>query len=163
MSIFLLIALFCAPNHSFHVSVTDLKYNTTVRSLEITQRIFLDDLEKAIQADDEKFLIDGPESSVDAALSKYLPEKTKFKINGKKVSLSFIGHKLEDDVLIAFMEVEKAGKIKDLRVECSLFLDIYRDQTNILHFTKGEDKKETRSFKFDRRKQEEILISRNSK
>ena len=55
---FLLSSLFLLtsfkPKHDYHVSVTQMQYNASARSFEVSIRIFTDDLEKALSQSHSK-------------------------------------------------------------------------------------------------------------
>src|SRR6218665_2646707 len=62
--------------HAFHTSLTEIQYNARDKSLEVTIRLFTDDLENALTKinNGQKVMIGGKNDNSDAVLSKYIQQ-----------------------------------------------------------------------------------------
>ncbi len=127
--------------HPLHVSVCEIEYDTESRSLEIIQRIFLDDLETQIRLDRDQpeldiTLPDG-ELTTDQLVEAYLKKRLQFVVNDKQAVYSYLGHEIDGDAMVCYIEIEKVKKLKSLRVRSTILTDVFDDQINIVHVEVG--------------------------
>lgn len=143
-----LIAGFSAFLHPLHVSVTEIKFDAKDKELEITTRIFLDDLEEAIRLERKQPTLDitqpGSGLSTDQLLVEYLAKKLTIKVDGKAVKITFLGHEIEGDVVIVYAYAPGVKKIKGIEVTHTTITELYEDQSNLVHVTKEEKTKSLR-------------------
>ena len=148
-----------ASIHPLHVSVCEIEYDADSKSLEIIQRIFLDDLETQIRKDRSQPELDitlpGGSLSTDQLVESYLQRRLQFVVNGKQVVYSYLGHEIEGDVIFCYIEIEKVKKLRSLRVQSSILSDVFEDQVNIVHVEVG---RKLRSMKLTSRKREEEIF-----
>lgn len=130
--------------HPFHVSVTEIQYQETEKSLQITHRIFLDDLELGLKNfgyEDADLYRLKDEGLFEEYLTNYLGSHFKLKVNGKLLKMNYVGKEIEEDALWCYMEVNGVKKVDDVEVAHTLLLEIYDDQSNLVHvYNKGEVK-----------------------
>lgn len=135
-----LIAGFSAFLHPLHVSVTEIKFDAKDKELEITTRIFLDDLEEAIRQERKQPTLDitqpGSGLSTDQLLVEYLTKKLALKVDGKEVKITFLGHEIEGDAVIVYAYAPGVKKIKGIEVTHTTITELYEDQSNLVHVTK---------------------------
>lgn len=106
--------------------------------LQITSRIFADDLNKALEKKYNKKLYLGTdkESPEDLALlKKYLSEHFTVKVNGQSRPVNFLSKELEGDVLICYSSIKDIPRLKSLEVYNAILVDWDSEQQNIAHFT----------------------------
>lgn len=125
--------------HPIHVSVTEVEYSEKNKSLQITSRIFIDDLETSIrtQLKQEGLDILEPKNgmTVDQLVSGYLKEHIKIKIDGKPAKVNYLAHEVEDLAIICYLEVEGVKKMKSLEVTNDIIMETHEDQSNLVHVT----------------------------
>ena len=95
--------------HKFYVSVTQVEFVKEKQSVQIISRIFIDDLELALQNRYDKNikLIEEKESeNVDDYIKKYFNQKLKIALNSKEIAYKFLGKKYENDILYFYFEIE---------------------------------------------------------
>lgn len=142
--------------HPFHVSVTEIKYKEEKKTIQISTRIFLDDLEETLQAytGNEKLNITAEENwdLVDATLKKYVLEQLKLSSEKGSLELTYIGAEIEEDVMWTYVEIQKVKKLKKIKVWNGLLTDKFNDQENIVHFRAFEKVKSARLYKGDEEK-----------
>lgn len=123
--------------HPLHVSVCEIEFDREARSLEIIQRIFLDDLESEIRLDlkEPELDITLPDNgrSLDDMVKEYLSKRLKFTVNNKLMTYNYLGHEIEGDAVLCYIEIEKVKKLKTIKVESNILTDLFDDQVNIVH------------------------------
>lgn len=146
----LVIILLCAGMvfssfvHNFYVSICEVNHNPAEASLEISHRIFIDDLEKGLESMGAYNLNLGTEKETpkgNAVLNRYMGQHFKVSVDGKPVPWKMIGKEVENDVIWIYVEVSDVTKITSLEIENSMLTDVYDDQTNMINVTVGEEKK----------------------
>ncbi|MRI00485.1 hypothetical protein GH721_08040 [Kriegella sp. EG-1] len=147
-SLFLLIIpLFAFTTmHKFYMSVTNVSYSEKYSSLQITSRIFIDDLETLLKTryDIEANLATEDELEIAAIyLQKYFRQKFVIEINGKQMEYQFLGKKYDTDLAIFYLEVPDIdlSKVKSVAVQNKVLTDLYDEQQNLLHIKLNGSKK----------------------
>jgi hypothetical protein len=138
------IALFLAPLHDFHSSVTQIDYNAKSKSIQITVRLFTDDLCVALENAGAPKMELGTQSEPPAAneyVEAYLKKHLSFTINGKALEYKYLGKEAQLDAIWCYVEIEKIGKIRKLEVENTLMLTDFEDQTNMVNLNIANRKK----------------------
>lgn len=137
--------------HPFHVSVSEIKYKEDKRALQISIRIFLDDLEIALRQYTANETLDIMQkeswSYVDQHVNKYVHEKFQLLNDKGPMTMSYVGAEIEDDVMWIYVEVEKVKKLKTIIVQNSLLTETYDDQENLIHFRAFNKVKSARMYK----------------
>jgi hypothetical protein len=147
--------------HPIHASVSEINFNPKNKALQITSRIFIDDLELSIRSklhEPELDLISpGKERTTDQLVSDYLKDHFKIRLDGKQVLVKLLGHETEDATLVCYIEVENVKKLKVIEVFNDLITETHSDQSNLVHVEIGTDIKSARltrdnpseTFKFE--------------
>ena len=123
--------------HPMHVTVTEVEFDKTSRTVEMSMHVFSDDLEKylkLIERDEELDITELSMEAKDQLLNAYFVEQVSLKINGKDFTPSYLGHKVEGDAIWVFLEVQNIKKIKILEITNTTLFDLYDDQANLIHF-----------------------------
>lgn len=141
--LFLLTAAFpCA--HPFKASVSEINYNAETGSLEITLKLFTDDLEECITARTGKllYLDSGKElSSAGRVINDYIQSEMRIMLNGKPVTLAFLGKEQEPGVTWCYLESGEGAYPYELRVYNSIMTELYPTQSNIVHIQVEKQRK----------------------
>ncbi|MGB0896558.1 MAG: DUF6702 family protein [Flavobacteriaceae bacterium] len=126
--------------HKYYVSVTDVEFSKANKSLQITSRLFIDDLEKVLQERyDSTLKIDS--KVVDLYIEKYFNKKLVVDVNGEKSVYTYIGKEFEDDMVHCYFEIENVEAIQTVKVTNQLLLDVFDGQQNITHVSVNNKKK----------------------
>jgi len=129
--------VFISNLHPFHVSVCEVYHNQETNSLEISMKIFIDDLELAIQHNNaETFRLSELHENNDKKdkLVNYLKKQFLIMVNSKEINLEFVGFEFDDDALLCYMEGKKINKIATIEIKNALITELYEDQINLTHF-----------------------------
>ncbi|MFK7937394.1 MAG: DUF6702 family protein [Saprospiraceae bacterium] len=136
----LLFLLFFLPNtaHQFHVSKSQIEYNSEDKALQISVHIFLDDLEIAIEerGGGKTFLCTERETKdAVAILKKYLQSQLKINVDGAERPFIFLGKELSEDLaaIWCYLEIPDLETPASLEVTNQILMDLYDDQKNIVH------------------------------
>lgn len=132
--ILLLPALAWKP-HPFFVSVTELKYNAESKTMEISCKMFTNDLEDALKKTSGKkidILHPKDKKEVEAVLFSYIQKRLQIKVNGKALQYTFIGFEKEEDAIWTYLEC-KSEKPKTISADDKLLYDYLKSQINIVH------------------------------
>ncbi|OIQ21504.1 DUF6702 family protein [Lacinutrix sp. MedPE-SW] len=121
--------------HKYYVSITKIEYVKEKKSVQIITRIFIDDFERLLREryDDTIILASNQdETQIDRYIEKYVLSRFKISINGKLVSVQFIGKEYDEDVVQCYLEVENIEAIKSFEIENKILFDVFSDQKNIV-------------------------------
>jgi len=140
----LLLSLSAAGFHKFYVSIYQVNYVPEKKALQITARIFTDDLEKALERKVKKKIYlattkEAPET--EELLKKYLTDKLHIRINNTEKAIRFLGRETEDDVVICYLTIPVTEKITSVEVYNTVLTEVYPEQQNIIHTNINSNKK----------------------
>lgn len=137
-----MIALFCSFLlflHPIHLSVSEINYSEKDKALQITSRIFIDDLEASIRKKLNQLELDilkpNAGQTTDQLVSTYINDHFKVKLDSKLQKLHYLGHEIEDAAIICYIEIEKVKKFKTIEVFNSIIQETHEDQSNLVHVT----------------------------
>ncbi len=142
----LILPLVAFTTHKFYVSVTNIGYSEKDDALQITTRIFIDDLEAVLL---ERYEVaanldaDTESKVADEYLEKYLRKKFKVEIDGENKSYDLIGKKYDNDVCVFYIELAKINldSVKYIQIQNEILTDLFDEQQNVVHFKiKGKKK-----------------------
>lgn len=140
--------------HPFFMSVIDINHNAKEATLEISVRVFSDDLEKTLQQF-SKQKIDianaAQKELIEKQLQAYVSQRLKLNVNGKPVNFRILGYEQQMESTWCYFEIENQSFVNTVDVDCSLLYDYESNQVNIVHVkTKGIQK----TYKLDYPKRE---------
>lgn len=133
----LLLTLTSFSVHKFYVALYQVNYAPEKKMLQITTRIFVDDLNNAVGKKYSKKINLGSENeSVDDVnfLKKYFSEKFYIKVNGQTKPILFLSKEMEGDVLICYFSMKEIQKINSLEIYNAVITEGNAEQQNIMHF-----------------------------
>lgn len=123
--------------HKFYVALYQVNYAPQKKMLQITARIFVDDLNNAVGKKYAKKIDLGSEKETDEdliLLKKYFIEKFSIKINGKLKSMNFLSKEMDGDVLICYFSIKEIPKINSIEIYNTVIIEGNSEQQNIMHF-----------------------------
>lgn len=122
--------------HEFHLSLMEINHNAESKSLEISIKLFTDDLMVALQQTGAPKMEIGTEEEPPEAneyIESYLKRHFQLMVNGKPVQVTYLGKEAELDATWCFVEVKDVKKVQLLEVENNLLLEAFDDQTNMVN------------------------------
>ena len=136
--------------HPFFVSMTELRHRPAEKKLEISVRVFTDDLEKdlAKECQCKTDLLDpGKHPQMEVILKKYLDKVLKIKANGQTLKPTWVGFEQEEESTWSYLEVENMPGIQSLVVENEILFFTQPKQVNLVRF-KTDNKDQTRQLRY---------------
>lgn len=130
--------------HVFYVTVTKVKWNSPQQRLDLTVRVFTEDLEQAVTARSGAKLnlwTPGQLAESEQLISAYLLERLKVRVNGQDTRLEFVGMADALDATACFLQIRTIKTVKKIEVENRLLIDLFDEQSNVMQFEVGSEKK----------------------
>jgi len=136
------LTLYIALLHPFYVSVCEIQHNAADKSLEITLKVFADDLELALSQYQSKPVM--VKTISNEILEEYLAGRFSLKVDGKNMHLSMIGYETEMDAIWIYMETGLSAPPAKVTIQNTVLMEIFDDQQNLVHFTSNDKTKSLR-------------------
>ncbi len=136
--LFLAAAAFAASGfaaHKFYVAILQVNHAPEKKMLQVTSRVFIDDLNDALAL---KYKVKGKFGESDQSVRDeemmrgYFSSHLQVIVNDKPVALEFKGLELENNVLICYFTVPNIGRIKSLEIRDKILTDLVTEQQNII-------------------------------
>ena len=140
----LIIPLLSFTLHKYYLSLTKIDYIKESKSIQITMRIFIDDLESTLnKINNKSFELDTKAELEDANIyiEKYLLKQFEVNINGSLKNYKYLGKKYENDVVFLFAEIENISVIKSIEIKNRILMDAFPEQQNIIKLNINNKKK----------------------
>jgi len=146
--------LFCSTvhnRHEFHLSNTQLKYKASNNVIQLSIKIFIDDLETALVERNVEGLFIGTEKESDDSsnhIDNYLKDVIIISAGTDTLMSEFIGKELSEDLaaIWCYLRFENVTDCTDLNVTNSILTEIFDDQKNIFSFSTEEGRKDYYTF-----------------
>lgn len=138
---FLLMGLLLCAFHPYYVSVTEIKSDPKKKTLEISSRMFTNDLEDALRKLSKKqvdLLHPKDKKETDRLVADYLQKHLEVKVNGKAITYNFLGYEKEEESVWCYMEAANVPAVTKIEVENAILYDFLPAQINMAHFIEGE-------------------------
>ncbi len=135
--------------HPFYVSVIDINHNTKEETVEMSIRIFTQDLEETLQkysAAKIDMVHPANKAVLDKQINDYIKQKLQLKMNGQTVTMQYVGYEIQLESVWIYFEVPKIKQLKKLDVNCTILYDFQNIQSNIFHVKANGTEK---SYKLD--------------
>lgn len=124
--------------HKFYVSIYQINFASEKKMLQITSRIFIDDLNNGLEQHCHKktHIGEANETAEDVELmKKYLAENFSIKVNGQKKTINYRSKELEGNVVICYYSIKDIAKISSIEIHNSVLTDLNEEQQNIIQAT----------------------------
>ncbi len=129
--------------HRFYVAIYQIDFVPQKKRVEITTRIFMDDLNDAVSKAYKKSTNIGTEKETPediTLMKKYLAQNFKLVINGKPVTYNYLSREVESNVVICYFSIKEVAKVTTLEVQNSLLTEVHSEQQNIIQFNNNGKK-----------------------
>ena len=131
----LIIPLFAFGLHKYYISLTKIDYVEKERSVQITMRFFIDDIEKTLENRYETELelaTDQENKNANLFLEKYIASKFEVTINHIVKKFKFLGKEYENDVVFFYLEITDIEVINQFSVQNRMLFEDFPDQENFV-------------------------------
>jgi hypothetical protein len=75
------------------------------------------------------------DTSLDAMMDTYLNERFAVSVEGKKQPLNYLGHERDGEAFVFYIEISKVKKWNRIRVANTIMMELYDDQSHLVHIT----------------------------
>ena len=133
--------------HPYYMSVTEMEYKPAEKEVQISSKIFIDDLEYALQEEYKtkvEILNAADKKKNEALLNQFFQKHLKLSVDGKTVTYQLIGFEREEEAIWTYMAVKNISQLKSATVFNDLLYNYRDDQINIIHFKNKNDRKSHR-------------------
>ena len=121
--------------HKFYVSIYQVEFVPEKQRIEITARIFMDDLNLALEKEFKvkAHIGEKSETSEDVQnLQKYMNQHWRVSIDGKVAKTIFHNKEIDNNVVIIYLKINDVKKFNNIQISNNALLDLYSDQQNII-------------------------------
>jgi hypothetical protein len=127
--IFLILSFFSpAARHDFHTSLAEVQYNPAERTLEVSLRVFTDDLET--------------DPFIKNYLSRYF---SVVDATSRRKPVNLLGKEITVEVTWLYFEIKDVESLTGKRLQNAVLTELFDDQINMVNFITPSGK---RSFLF---------------
>jgi hypothetical protein len=133
--------------HPIYVSVIEIEHNAKGKTLEISCKLFTDDLEKVLRTT-YKMPVDliNPKDrpAMDRLINDYVQKHFKVSADNRPQSLKYIGFEQEEEGIYCYFEVENVASVKTIGIINNLLYEDKPEQMGLLHITVNGTRKSTK-------------------
>lgn len=122
--------------HDFHSSITNAHFNSKNQSLEVSIKLFTQDLETALERLHKPDLKIGSHNEYDQTdnyIKQYIEDNFQITTSGQKHPIVYIGKEVEAEVVYLYFEIQKFPEKSKIRVTNTIFFELFDDQNNIVN------------------------------
>ena len=134
--------------HPLYISVIEMDYNPTDKTLEISCKMFSDDTEKALaKANNSIVDIHNPKDKalLEKQLADYIRKHFVVKADGKTLPLEYVGYEIESQHALSYFQISNvATPPKKIDIAVNILHELYSSQINIVHVNVGGNRKSTK-------------------
>ena len=140
----LILPLLAFSTHKYYISLTKIDFIENKKTVQITMRFFIDDIEETLK---NRYTIDlelatkNENEKADFYLEKYIQQKFKITINDVFKMPSYLGKEYDNDVVFFYLEIMDIEKIKTLEVQNKMLMEAFNEQENYIKLSINNLKK----------------------
>lgn len=130
--------------HEHYISLTKINYAEDKKSVQVTMRYFIDDVEKVLESRYElpmELATKDENKKSNLYLETYINQKFKISINDLEQTYVYLGKEYENDLVYFYLEIENVDDIKNIEVQNSMLVEEFEDQQNFVKLSIGNVQK----------------------
>jgi hypothetical protein len=124
--------------HPFYVSMTEVQHNEKAKRLEVSCKLYANDLEAALEKNYQTnidLLKPQDRPRIEPLLQDYLRKHFQVVVDGRPLTFRLLGYEIEEDATWCYLEAVKVSQVKRLEVKNDVLFAEHPTQTNMLHVT----------------------------
>lgn len=140
----LLVPLLAFNLHKEYFSLTKIDYNEKEQALQITMRLFTNDMNLALNKHFNQITELGTKKEIaeaDKLLETYLNQTFSIWVNKHKTNYQYIGKEFEKDAMYVYLEIKNITEIKEIEVLARMLQEEFEEQENIVKVNKNDVRK----------------------
>lgn len=127
--------------HAYHASILELRLNPETQQVEMSLKVFTDDLEKALSQGQPAPVSLRDQGRALPLADRYLRQHLALSLpNGQVLTVQFLGMQAEKDAYWLYAKAPLPRPTAALRLRYTLLLDVFADQMNIVNAEAGAKK-----------------------
>lgn len=133
--------------HPLYVSVTEISHNPKEKTLEVSCKMFTNDLEATLEkVTHAKVDLSEPKdkTATDKLIAEYVQKHLLLKVDGRLVTLQFVGSEKEAEGTWSYFQVSNVPSVKRIDISNNLLYDNFDKEINIIHVSAGGARKSTK-------------------
>jgi len=124
--------------HTFYVSICEINYAPEEETLQVSWRLFADDLEWALTPEgDEYFYIGHPDYDSEAMLKSYFDQHFFLIVDETRSSPTYIGHEFQGEEIYCYFESSDFKPEAETELYIDVLSELYAEQQHYVHFQKN--------------------------
>ena len=130
--------------HDYYVSSTEVVYVEDKQQLQVTTRIFIDDIEAYFNAQTEDKIQLQPDikaATIDSLVQLFFENNFNLFFDKKKVALNYIGRQYKEDQILIFAEATMLHPPSSFEIRNTILIPFRTGQQNIVHIKTTNTKK----------------------
>jgi hypothetical protein len=139
-----IIPLLSFSAHKYYLSLTQIEFKKSSKSVQIIINVFMDDIETALNKDNQIDLQLSTKKELpnnDIYFENYLRSKLQFKINTIAKEFEYIGKEYDGDLVYFYLEIENIAKVSSIEVTNKILLKHFPTQENLIKSKVGTKNK----------------------
>lgn len=135
---------FISTHHPIFVSVTEINHNAANKTLEISCKIFTDDLEQTLRQQNKikvDLLNPASKQAMNVLVNNYIQKHLQLKADDKAVVLEFVGFEQQEEGIVSYFEVKNMATVKKLDVTNTILYESRPQQMQIIHVMVNGERK----------------------
>ena len=131
-----ILIVFLSFFHPFYVSVTEINHNAKNKTIEISSKIFFDDLEQQIENESHvqiDIIKPKDKKKVDLLIANYVKRHLQIKVDGKVLAMNYVGYEIQEDAAWCYFEIPKVNKVKEIEINDNILFQLHKEQINMLN------------------------------
>ncbi len=142
--ILFLIPIFAFTMHKYYISLTNIEYKKENNSLQITVKLFIDDLQETINNTyntNHELTLQNERSVVDSLIVKYSTDHFKIELNETATKYLYLGKEYDSDVVYLYFEIENIQNFYSIGIQNNMLIEFFPEQKNIVKLNINKRKK----------------------
>ncbi|WP_139959648.1 DUF6702 family protein [Flavicella sediminum] len=133
----LVIVLFCSSFtvHKYYMSITQINFVAEQKALQITSRVFIDDLQTELNdrlKTEIELATEREPKNIGKIYQDYLSKNLAFIVNDSLVPFQYIGSEYQNDQVVFYLEVTAISNLKKIEISNQLLTQTFDEQNNIV-------------------------------
>jgi len=127
---------FLPAMHPFYITVTEINHNAKDKIIEVSCKIFTDDLETALtKSSGTKVVLSNQnnKTATDKLIAVYIMKHFQLKIDDKPVTLQFVGSEKEEEATWSYFQVNDISSLKKIDITNDILYETFDSEVNLMH------------------------------
>ena len=142
--LFILISTLSFTIHKYYVSLVKVTYKNKESTLQITMRIFINDLEDTLNktsAEQIELATENESKKIDHLIKEYIDSKFQLVINDTIKNSTYLGKEYDNDVVYLYLESKNIKHILSIQIRDNMLMEQFPNQKNIIKLQINNTKK----------------------